>query len=535
MKNFNKTKTIDMKNFIKKTISFLLVVSPSVLYSQSNCHYNVSDYGAKGDSTTDNTIMIQSTINICSENGGGTVFIPQGVYMTGTLFIKDNTVLFLSPGSELRAIPELNSFPLSIPKTPSNFNIFFHHALIYAENVNNIGIKGQGIINGQGYAEAFKQTTWKKPDRYQNRPGLVRLVNCNNIRIENIELINSAFWTLHLMASSDIVIHGITLNSRTSNYNNDGIDVDGCENVRISDCYINSVDDAISIKATGERPAKRVIINNCILSSHCNAIRVGAENFAGFEDIHFSNCHIFNSKLGITFQNIDGFKMKRISFQGITMNEIGIPIYIITGRKTYPIGVPEEEYPCQPGKFPASIEDLKFDNIYGNNIGYYKGVGTGGDSTTTNSRTAIILSGHKDALLKRCSMNNINFHFNGGGTLEDNDVILPDISNIPNPSFKSTPVYGLITRYTENLSLANINFTYEEPDKRSAMIIEKGINTSIKNINVQTDESNPVIKWHGGTKPYISDCSVSITNNKIESINGNAAKIEESNNSIFEN
>jgi polygalacturonase len=504
-----------MKN-LNKLLFFLLLTVSCVVFSQNNSFYNISDYGAIGDFTTNNTKIIQSTIDLCSKAGGGTVIVPPGTYMSGALFLKNNVILNLVPGSELRAIPDLNAFPIKMPGTPSNFNIFFRRAFIFAENVNNIGITGQGIINGQGHANAFKQTTWKVPDRYQNRPGLIRFVNCKNIRIENVKLINSAFWTLHFMASSDIVVHGISLISRTANFNNDGIDIDGCENVRISDCYINSLDDAISIKGTGNNPTKRIMINNCLLSSHCNAVRVGAENFAGFEDIHFSNCHIFNSSNGITFQNIDGFKMKRISFKGIAMYEVGIPIYVITGRKIYPIGVPEEEYPCQPGKYPASIEDLMFDNISGNNIGYYQGVGTGGDTVTRIYRDAIILSGHKDAPLVRCSMNNINFHFNGGGSLDDNNVILPEVNNLPNPTFESTPAYGIITRNTNNLKMTNINLSYEEEDKRSAIIVENGMNTMLKNISIQSDGTLPGIKWIG-IKPYTNNCSEIIENN-IKSI-----------------
>ena len=106
--------------------------------------------------------------------------------------------------------------------------------VIYAEDAKNIGITGQGTINGQGQAEVFKITNPEAPWRYQNRPTLLRIVNCDGVRLENVQIVNSAFWTIHLMASRDIVVHGISLNSRTANHNNDGIDVDGCEDVRIS-------------------------------------------------------------------------------------------------------------------------------------------------------------------------------------------------------------------------------------------------------------------------------------------------------------
>lgn len=494
---------------VKLLLIFIFVLQLTTVYSQTknDNYYNITDYGAIGDSLTKCTKAIQRAIDVCSKNGGGTVHISSGVYMTGMLVLKDNVVLDLNAGSELRAIPDVKEFPDTEPNTPSNFNIIFRHALIYAEDAKNIGIIGQGTINGQGQAEAFKPTTLKKPDRYQNRPSLLRIVNCNGVRLENIRLINSGFWTVHLMASHDVVVQGISLYSRTANYNNDGIDIDGCENVRISDCYINSLDDAISIKATGNKPVRNIMINNCMLSSHCNAIRMGAENFAGFEDVHFSNCHIFESANGITFQNIDGFPMKRISFKGISFFETGIPIHVITGRKSYPIGVPEEEYPCPPKELPASIEDLVFDNITGSQIGYYKGAGVGNDTVIRHYRNAIILSGHENAPLIRCTMSNIFMHFNGGGTMEDSKVTLPEVNNMPNPSSEPTPVYGIIARNTENLLLTNIKLSYQEKDVRPAIAIENSTNAILKSINVHSSGVLPVIQYYNSIKPYIENCT----------------------------
>lgn len=136
----------------------LLASSTCVAFSQNNSFYNIVEYGAIGDSTTNNTKAIQSTIEHCSKEGGGTVIIPAGIYMTGTLFLKNNVTLNLNSGSELRAIANLNAFPIIVSGTPSNFNIFFRRAFIYAENVKNIGITGQGTINGQGQVDAFKTT-----------------------------------------------------------------------------------------------------------------------------------------------------------------------------------------------------------------------------------------------------------------------------------------------------------------------------------------------------------------------------------------
>ncbi len=500
-----------MKDLIFAFSILFLIVSSGWSEDRVQNHFNITAYGAVGDSLTNNTTAIQSAIDDCQKQGGGVVLVPSGVFMTGTIFLRDRVCLDLSPGSELRAIPDISVFPDTEPEIPGNGNIFFRHALIYAENANDIGIRGQGTINGQGHAEAFKQKTRNAPQKFQHRPGVIRFVNCKGIRMENVRLMDSGFWTVHLMASRDIVIHGISLYSRTANYNNDGIDVDGCEDVRISDCYINSLDDAISIKATGFFPVARITITNCILSSHCSAVRIGAENFAGFEDVHFSNIHIYDSRYGITFQNLDGFPMKRMSFRGISMNKVANPIHVVTGRKSYPLGVPEEEYPCQPRSTPASIEDLVFDHITGSNIGYYKGAKIGNDTTEMIRQNAIILSGHPDAFLKRCIMSNIYFRFIGGGKSEDNEKQLPDVNALSNPyAILSTPVFGIIARNTENLRLVNVDLTCDKKDERPAIAIENSINPILRNINTESYSTLPVIQYFDSSPPCVIS-SVSVT------------------------
>ena len=114
-----------MKNLFTPLFFLLFAVSTSVAFTQNNSFYNIIDFGAKGDSTTNNTEAIQLTIDQCSKAGGGRVIVPPGTYMSGTLFLKDNVILYLNPGSELRAIPDVSAFPVTVPGTPSNFNIFF--------------------------------------------------------------------------------------------------------------------------------------------------------------------------------------------------------------------------------------------------------------------------------------------------------------------------------------------------------------------------------------------------------------------------
>lgn len=526
-----------MKNIASVFATVFFIILFQNLYGQSNNvaspYFNIVNYGAKGDSSTNCTEAIQSAIDACSESGGGTVTVPSGVYLTGLITLKENVCLNLNPGSELRAIPGLDHFPVIEPNIPSNFNPFFRWALIYAEGANNICIKGQGTINGQGQAEEFERISPERPERYQNRPSILRIVDCKEVQIKDVKITNSAFWTLHLMGSQDILVHGISIYSRTANYNNDGIDIDGCKNVRISDCYITSGDDAISIKATGNRPVRNVMINNCLLTSNTNGVRVGAENYGGFEDIKFSNCHIFESGNGITFQNIDGNPMKRISFRDISMHEVATPIYIVTGNYSYPTGIPENEKPVPHKETPASIEDVIFDNITGTRIGYFKGIGVDHATRKRAYRTAVIVSGHPDAPLKRFTMSNVNFQFTGGGTRQDSRELLPEVNKVPNPRYESTPVYGIMARYIKNLRLSNVNLTYEENDVRGAVSIENSENAILNNVNAKSNGVLPVIMYYQTPQIQLNNCTETIKNKKIKDITKKNGKIKKREYSFF--
>jgi len=435
-------------------------------------NYTITDFGAEIGASIDNTIKIQAVIDTCSERGGGVVLVPPGVYLTGTLFLRDNVILELSPGAELRAVESLEAFPPHEPSVVGNFNFFLRHALIVADGVRSIGIRGSGTLNVRGAAEAFKQTTWKIPDRYQNRPSAIRFIDCENVRVRDIQIQDAAFWTFHLMACRDVVVQGITLASRSPNYNCDGLDIDSCEDVRVSDCRINSQDDAISIKGTTARPCRRIMINNCILSSDCNAIRVGAENFNSFEDIHFSNLHIHDSQLGITFQNIDGYPMRRISFANISMRRISIPIHIITNRKTYPVGVPEEDYPIPHGEGPASIEGLVFDNIHGDEIGHYEGCAPINKMRTITRRYPMMFSGHPQAPIKGLYLRNITMSFIGGGEDKDRKYQPENLNDRPNPKDTAFPVYGLLLRHVRRATIDNVELTFVDGDARPAVGLE---------------------------------------------------------------
>ena len=259
-----------------RSLSFIFVLAAfSICFSAD---YNVRDFGAVDDGKTVNTNAIQQAIDVCSKAGGGKVIICGKKFLSGTLTLKDNVTLRICSGATLEASGDIKDFISRLPETDTFTNIsksYSNKALIYAEGKENIGIEGTGTINGRG--DLLKGAA-------SERPYMIFFSECKKVRVEDVKLVTSAFWLQHFLKCENVLIRGLTIRSRDQ-YNNDGMDINSCENVRISDCDVNCKDDCIVMKSTSDKVCRNVTITNCVLSSICNAIKCGTESNGGFENI----------------------------------------------------------------------------------------------------------------------------------------------------------------------------------------------------------------------------------------------------------
>ena len=310
---------------------------------------SVRDHGAKGDGSQLDTKALQSAIDAVSAKGGGVVVVPPGRYLTGTLRLRTGVTLHLAPGSVILGSKDLSHYPETAAGIRSYTDNYTDKSLIYAEGSERVGIEGAGILDGQGAA-------FKGP--YKVRPYMIRMINCRDVSIHDVRMVDSPMWVQHYLQCEDVHISGIRVRSRV-NANNDGIDIDGCSRVRISDCDIWSGDDAIVLKSTTARPCRDVVISNSVLSSVCNALKLGTESNGGFEDIVMTNCSVYDTRLaGIAIECVDGGTLARVIASNITMRNVGCPLFIRLGDRGRPFTEGQE----RPGV--GTLRDVTVSNVY---------------------------------------------------------------------------------------------------------------------------------------------------------------------------
>lgn len=288
-------------------------------------YYNVVDYGAAGDGTTDDASAIQKAIDECSSNGGGTVLFPAGkVYMSGPLQMASNVNLHLEPNSRLLANPDEDIYKLSAFGENEGEGMMW----LWGKDIKNFSISGTGAIDGNGVAfmgaELDDSYELKPVTTFDPRPHVLTLINAEKVSIKDVTICNSAYWTVHLVGCYDVAIADISLLNNLKIRNGDGIDVDHSRKVRIANCFIESGDDCICLKNRREYeeygPCRDVVVTNCIMTSRSCAVKIGSENMDSISDVLFTNCIIRDSNRGIGIQNRDEGTVTNVVFNNMKVD-----------------------------------------------------------------------------------------------------------------------------------------------------------------------------------------------------------------------
>ena len=437
--------------------------------------FPVTDFGAVPDGKTVNTQSIQSAIDACAIEGGGIVLFSGGDFVTGTMVLRSNVVLEVKKGTRILGSLNIKDYPDQVEEYVSIMSEFyeFRQSLIYAEKVSNVGIIGDGEIYFRGEKEHFKSP--ESIGKVIDRPLGIRMIQCKNVVLKDIRLTNSAAWMQNYLLCENLLFDGITVMNH-ANYNNDGLDPDGCKNVIVRNCMINAEDDAMCFKGAGSMITENILIENSTFLTSCNSLKIGTDTQGSFRNIIARNITLggipdsieaiegkdHSASTGITLATVDGGIVENILIEDVEINHARCPIFLRIGNRGRVIKGVEKP---SPGK----LQHIVIRNVTGER----------------NARQGSMISGIENHWVQDVKISNMNISMVGGGTKEMADAEVEEkVDGYPDAqefSINGLPAYGFFVRYARNIEFENISVTPTSEDHRS--IFEKGVDVENVSFN----------------------------------------------------
>lgn len=409
--------------------------------------------------TSENTTSwIQQQIEAVHQAGGGRVAIPAGKHICGTLYLRSGVHLHLEHGATILGSTDLSDYPLHTEPCVRSFADWRGlRSLIYAESAEDIALTGYGVIDGRG--EHFDSDGTDK----DGRPRLIQMIGCKDVRIEGLHLRNSGLWLQHYLGCERLRVHGLTAWNHVRP-NNDFIDVEGCRDVRISDCTSDTDDDGITLKSGCAHPTEDVVVTNCVIRAHCNAIKCGTESNGGFRNITISNCVVAPSAKkdfihghphgisAISLEIVDGGTMENVNIHHIAVRGTESPIFIKLGCRNRPY--------LEGGEAPAT--------------GRLRGVNLSNISVREAGAIGCILTGFPEHPIEDITLRDIRLHLQEPAP----EARLP--SSVPEKAeaypeatmFGHGPAAGFFIRHARGIRLENLQVHPHADDPRPDLVTE---------------------------------------------------------------
>lgn len=470
--------------------SFIVLLLSLNCLQVSAKDYNASLFGIYSDGVTLNTRAIQYGIDYISKNGGGRLVFHVGRYLTGSIYLKSNVTIQLQEGAVL--LGSLN---------PWDYDRKIFTALVFADEQENVGITGKGIIDGQGRQVArnvvdnIHKGILKDGFRYdrpeaESRPMVINFHKTNNILIRGITIKNSSSWVQTYDQCKNLHLDSIFVDSKAY-WNNDGIDIVDCEDVKITNSYIDSDDDGVCLKShDGTKACKNVLIQNCVIRSSANGIKFGTASHGGFSHIRIKNIKVFDTyRSAVALQAVDGGFLEDVEVDSLEAFNTGNAIFLRIGERV-------------AGR-KGRLENIKISNVYAEipatkpDVGYeYEGPTE--DMPRNISPSSIV--GMPDALINNVSFKNVTINYPGGANPFFAKVALDTLDRINNKAtaypefsmFGELPAWGLFIRHAKNIDISGLTLTVAKKDFRTAVVFDNVQNAKFTNLTVKEPEKKAI-------------------------------------------
>ena len=483
--------TTDRRHFLRHAgigVAGVAAAGVPLAYAQSDTasavrvggFFDVRSFGATGDGKTIDTPAVNRAIDAAAAAGGGTVHFSAGTYACYSIHLKSNVVLYLDMGATILAAdvppdgtPSGGYDPAEASSGDNKFQDYghshWHNSLLWAEDQHNFGIMGPGLIYGKGLSRGTRELPKAESPGVGNKA--ISLKNCHNVLLKDFAILKGGHFAVLATGVDNFNIDGVTIDT-----NRDGIDLDCCRNVRVSNVTVNSPwDDAICPKSSyglnEARATENLTITNCYVAGcyelgtfldgtfkrfaptarvpRTGRIKFGTESNGGFKNITVSNC-VFDGCNGIALESVDGALLEDVTFNNITMRDIsGSPIFLRLGARM---------------RGPEGLPVGKLHRVILSNIVSYNAAG----------KLPAIISGIPGHNIEDVKVHDVYLHHRGGGTKEMAALQPPEFENkYPDPHMfgPELPASGFFVRHARNLEFTNIEVAYDAPDERPAFIV----------------------------------------------------------------
>jgi polygalacturonase len=469
--------------------------------------FDVKSFGAVGDGKTSDRVAINKAIAAASAAGGGTVYFPAGTYSTGSIQLKSNITLLFDHGSVLEASANPAEYDAAEPNEWDKFQDFghshWHNSLIWGEGLENIEITGPGRLSGRALTRG---------ERGGGGDKLIALKLCHNVTLRDFSILNGGHFGILATGVDNLTIDNLKIDT-----NRDGIDIDSCRNVRVSNTSVNSPnDDALVLKGThalgAARPTENVTITNCLVSGYdigslldgtfkrnvkqapdrdgpTGRIKIGTETEGDFRNITISNV-VFDRSRGLAIESVDGAHIEDVAVSNLTMRDVSnSPIFIRLGSR---MRAPE-------GTAQGAIRRISINNV----VAY-----------DADPRYGSIISGIPGGEIEDVSLSQIHIWYRGGLNLEQVAKQPADLVNTfffrasggvppresfdtperekeyPEPSmFGMMPAYGFFMRHVAGIHMSDVDVHFLREDGRPAFVLDQVRGATFQNISAQKPEA----------------------------------------------